>query len=144
MPVAERGDEVDAFDADVLIYAASPAHPLGSLVRTLFDSSDPSHVAGVGSVLLVPEVLTKPVREGVGDEAAALAAILGRLDLIPVDAAIANLATVFGARYALRAVDAVHLATAVGLGADRFITNNRNDFPRSIAEIDVVYPDDLV
>ena len=47
------------------------------------------------------------------------------------------------AAYALRAVDAVHLATAVGAGADRFLTNNRSDFPKSITEIDITYPDDL-
>jgi hypothetical protein len=28
-------------------------------------------------------------------------------------------------------------------GADRFITNNRRDFPTSISEIDVTYPADL-
>ncbi|MCI2267141.1 hypothetical protein [Sediminivirga luteola] len=43
----------------------------------------------------------------------------------------------------LRAADAAHLATAVVAGADRFVTNNRNDFPREISEIDIVYPDEL-
>jgi hypothetical protein len=36
----------------------------------------------------------------------------------------------------------VHLATAVGAGADRFITNNRS-FPQTIAEIAITYPDEL-
>ena len=35
------------------------------------------------------------------------------------------------------------LPTAVLAGADRFITNNRRDFPRSIEEISVVHPDEL-
>jgi predicted nucleic acid-binding protein len=48
-----------------------------------------------------------------------------------------------GASYGLRAADAVHLATAVGAGADRFLTNNRSEFPKSITEIAVTYPDDL-
>lgn len=39
--------------------------------------------------------------------------------------------------------DAVHLATAVTVRVDRFLTNNRKDFPTTIAEIDVVDPDDL-
>lgn len=39
--------------------------------------------------------------------------------------------------------DAVHLATAVISGADRFITNNRRDFPDSIDEIHITYPIDL-
>jgi hypothetical protein len=47
------------------------------------------------------------------------------------------------ARLDLRAAAATHLATAVGLGADRFITNNQRDFPAGITEIRVTYPADL-
>ncbi len=143
MSGADRGDAVDAFDADVLIFAASPDHPLGPPVRALFEHADAGRPAGVGPVLLVPEVLTKPFREGSAGELEALAALLGRLDLVPVDAELANLATALGARYGLRAADAVHLATAVSVGADRFVTNNRKDFDRSITELDVVHPDEL-
>jgi hypothetical protein len=46
-------------------------------------------------------------------------------------------------RYRLRAADATHLATAVSLGADRFITDNQRDFPTTIAEIRITYPADL-
>jgi predicted nucleic acid-binding protein len=136
---------MDAFDADVLIYAAVPDHPLGSRVAALFaaaaKSGDP--VAGAGSVLLLPEVLGKPLRDGAEEEIAALARLLARLDLRPVDTATAELATALCGRYRLRAADAVHLATAVGLGADRFITNNRRDFPAAISEVAITYPDDL-
>jgi predicted nucleic acid-binding protein len=137
---------VDAFDADVLIYAAVPDHPLGRRVRALFDYEGPAvtgSVAGVGSVLLLPELLTKPNRDGADDEVAALVALLGRVDLRPVDEQIATLATALGATYGLRAADAVHLATAVASGADRFITNNSTDFPTTITEIDITYPDQL-
>jgi predicted nucleic acid-binding protein len=48
-----------------------------------------------------------------------------------------------GVTHGLRAVDAVHLATAVHAGADRFITNNRRDFPQTMREIDIVYPSEL-
>jgi len=57
--------------------------------------------------------------------------------------ATAELAIVLAARYGLRAADAVHLATAVGLGADRFITDNQRDFPPTVAEVRVTYPADL-
>jgi predicted nucleic acid-binding protein len=60
-----------------------------------------------------------------------------------VDEATAELATALGAAYRLRAADAVHLATAVNAGADRFITNNAADFPKTITEVDVTYPVDL-
>lgn len=137
---------MDAFDADVLIYAAVADHVLGRRVRALFPV-DPVEangtVAGIGSVLLIPELLTKSLRDNAHDEIEELGALLGRLDLRPADEATAELATALGAAYRLRAADAVHLATAVGGGADRFLTNNTSDFPKSISEIDVVYPHDL-
>ena len=83
---------MDAFDADVLIYAAAPDHPLGRRVRRLFPADATSAtgaVAGIGSVLLIPELLSKPLRTGADAELAALAALLGRLDLRPVDEAVA-------------------------------------------------------
>lgn len=100
-------------------------------------------VAGTGSVLLIPELLTKPMRDGADAELEALAVLLGRLDLRPVDEALAALATALGAAYGLRAADAVHLATAAAVGADRFITNNASKFPKTITEVEVTYPMDL-
>ncbi len=130
---------MDAFDADALIYAAVPDHPLGTPVRSLLRRGD-DHV---GSVLLVPELLTKPLRDDDRSALDELSAILGRLTLLPCDQVTAQLAAAFGASYGLRAADAIHLATAVQAGADRFITNNRRHFRATIAEIDVVYPDQL-
>jgi predicted nucleic acid-binding protein len=72
-----------------------------------------------------------------------MAGLLAKLDLRPVDRATAVLATALSSRYQLKAADATHLATAVGMGADRFITNNKRDFGRDIKEIDVTYPDTL-
>lgn len=137
---------MDAFDADVLIYAAVAGHAAGRRVRALFPAEplDDAHAqVGWGSVLLVPELLTKPMRDQATDEVAELSALLGRLQLLPIDRSTAELATALGAAYGLRAGDAVHLATAVGAGADRFVTNNRKDFPKSVSEIDITYPSDL-
>jgi hypothetical protein len=137
---------MDAFDADVLIYAGVPGHNLGRRIAAMFTSGplgDEDPPDGVGSVLLLPEVLGKPLREGRTGEVTTLAALLARLDLRPVDRATAELATALCRRYRLRAADATHLATAVAVGADRFITNNRRDFPTSIAEVQVTYPDGL-
>ena len=138
---------MDAFDADVLIYAAAPGHELGGPVRALFPTDAPrdaGDLAGIGSVLLLPELLTKPLRDGAQDELVALGLLLSRIDLLPTDRATAELATALGASYGLRAADAVHLATAVAAGAERFVTNNRADFSKSISEIAITYPQDLV
>ena len=137
---------MDAFDADVLIYAAVAEHELGRRVRALFPTEpveDTGVVAGIGSVLLLPELLTKPLRGHAVEELEELGVLLARLDLRPTDVATAELATALGASYGLRAADAVHLATAVGAGADRFVTNNRTDFLKMISEIDIAYPDEL-
>lgn len=137
---------MDAFDADVLIYAAAPGHPLGEPVRELFSKPDIAagrDFAGVGSLLLLPELLSKPIRTEARHEVDALTSLLGRLELLPVDHAIATLATALASRYRLRAADAVHLATAVAAGADRFITNNSFDFTTAITEVAIVTPLDL-
>jgi predicted nucleic acid-binding protein len=130
---------MDAFDADVLIYAAVPQHPLGRRVLALLEGS----AARGGSVLLLPEVLGKPLRDGRASEVRVLAQLLARLDLRAVDRATADIATALASRYGLRAADATHLATAVAVGADRFITSNQRDFPTSITEVAVTYPADL-
>lgn len=137
---------MDAFDADVLIYAAIPDHSLGRRVAALFSDESaqgPGGRLGVGSMLLLPEVLTKPLKDGDADAVDALSDFLARLELRSVDRPIARLATILGARYHLRAPDATHLATAVSMGARRFITNNKRDFGGPITEIDVTFPADL-
>jgi predicted nucleic acid-binding protein len=137
---------MDAFDADVLIYAAVPGHPLGRRILALFIDKPATEIgrrSGVGSVLLLPELLANPFREEAHDELNALGAILGRLDLRPVDSATGQLAVALAAAYQLKAGDAVHLATAIGMGADRFLTNNDRDFPQTITEIAITYPGEL-
>lgn len=138
---------MDAFDADVLIYAAVPGHPLGRRVAALFPKTAAAGRAqqgGIGSLLLLPEVLGKPMRDGANTEVLALSLLLVQLDLRPVDRATAELAAGLAARgRRLRAADAVHLATALVAGADRFVTNNRRDFRNGVPGIEVVYPDDL-
>jgi predicted nucleic acid-binding protein len=134
---------MDAFDADALIYAAVPGHRLGQRVAVLFRATDPGMTAGIGSVLLLPEVLGKPLRDGTTEQIRILAGLLARLDLRPVDRATAELATALSSRYRLRAADATHLATAVSMGARRFITNNKRDFGPDIEEINITYLETL-
>lgn len=69
---------IDAFYADVLIYAAADEHPLGRRVRALF-ATEPGSTAGVGSVLLLPEILAKPMWDAQSSELLALASLLSRL-----------------------------------------------------------------
>ncbi|XSS50956.1 type II toxin-antitoxin system VapC family toxin [Propionibacteriaceae bacterium G1746] len=100
--------------------------------------------AGIGSVLLLAEVLTTPMRaDPESAEVGALISMLSQLDLRPVDDATGRLALALAVKYGLRAADATHLATAVSAGADLLLTNNRKDFGRRITEVEVVHPDEL-
>lgn len=116
---------------------------MGAPVARLLERSSPQ-ITFVGSILLIPELLTKPTRLGYEAERKALVACLSRLTLIAVDGMIAELATTLGATYGLKPLDAIHLATAVHAEADLFVTNNRKHFDRhEIVELEVVYPDRL-
>ncbi len=130
---------IAAFDADVLVYAATRGHPLGEKVRLLLEQA----TTPIGSTLLIPELLIKPLRQGDDLERRALMTFLARLTLVAPDALISYNAVTLGAHYGLKAVDAVHLATAVEAGAESFVTNNRKDFSRKIMELKVSYPDEL-
>lgn len=134
---------VIAFDADVLIYAAVKDHSAGSRVAALFRGAG-DEPAGTGSVLLLTEVLAKPMRaDPESDETLMLASLLARLELHALDESTARLSLALAVEHGLHAADAAHLATAITAGADHFLTNNRKDFRRSITEIDVLYPEDL-
>lgn len=131
-----------AFDADVIVYAGLPSHEYGRPLRTLISGLEPNQ--GYGSAILIPELLIKPRRLGREGEVAAIELLLGYLNLLDLNAHLAFRAVQLGARYGLKSVDAVHLATAIEARADRFLTNNRRDFkPRVVTELNVVFPEDL-
>jgi predicted nucleic acid-binding protein len=129
---------MEAFDSDVLIYAAKQ-DPRGDSVARLL-AQEESIATSMGSVVLVPELLSLPIRQQRDEERRLLQHLLTRIDLKPVDHETADLAAELGAKYALRAADSIHLATAVIWGADRFHTNNRKDFGQPIDEIEIVFP----
>ncbi|GAA5532690.1 type II toxin-antitoxin system VapC family toxin [Deinococcus aluminii] len=131
-----------ALDSDVLIYAADLGNPLGGVIRHLLQPSAPG--THLGSVLLFPEVLARPLREGKLSELKFLSDLLATLELQEITAATAQLSTQLAAAYRLKAADALHLATAVQAGADAFVTNNRKDFkPSEVLEIRVLFPEEV-
>jgi predicted nucleic acid-binding protein len=134
---------MDAFDTDVLIYAAERTDERGQRVAALLASWPEESAAGVGSVLLIPELLSKPLRLSNDQDYVRLDHLLNRLDLREVSERTAVLAADLAATYRLKSIDAVHLATAFAAGADRFITDNQRDFPKTIEGIEITYPDDL-
>jgi predicted nucleic acid-binding protein len=129
---------VDAFDSDVLIYVAR-RDPRGDVVARLIGAGVLSDNV-IGSVVLVSEVFAAPVGRIHDGERQRLINIIAALDLKNVDDEVADLAGSLRTKYRLKTPDALHLATAVLWGADRFHTNNRKDFGQHIDEIEVVFP----
>ncbi len=125
----------DAFDANVLINAVTGTALFQGSIDAIARSTD-----RLGSMILLPEVLTKPLRVGGDRELRDLTSILATFSLKSVDQEIADAAVTLGAKYRLKAPDAIHLATAVVWGAERFYTHNTKDFGPQITEIDVVVP----
>lgn len=125
---------MDAYDADILIYAARN-DDLGTAALNELRRG----VQRMGSVILLPEVLSRPLRNKDEAEHEFLVRWLSQIDLKPVDEEIAEAATTLGAKYRLKVANAIHLATAVVWGAERFHTNNRRDFDGQITEVEVVY-----
>ncbi len=111
-----------ALDADVCIYSVV-ASPWTVSVRARLAGADL-----MGSAMLPVELLPKPRRLGNTEEEAALRMLLRRVQLVEVTLDIAALASELATAFSLRALDAVHLATAVRQRADVFYTNNTRDF----------------
>lgn len=133
-----------AFDADVLIYSICPHNPIGDQIASfLNDILESDGWTAIGSQVLLPEVLIKPVRLPAFDEVDSLFNLVERLELFPVDTMVARKAIGLGAQYGLKTVDSIHLANAIHQRADQFLTNNKKDFPKSISEIEIIYPSDL-
>ena len=132
-----------AFDADVLIYAVQVGHQVSAEILRLLN--EPALDGNrFGSVLLLPELLSKPTRLGLQPEINALSKVISTLELQVMDVRVAALAVQFGAAYKLKAPDAIHLASAVNVGADAFVTNNAKDFDHdAILELQVLFPADL-
>ncbi len=128
-----------AFDADVLIYAAQAGNVVGEEVKGFIRDNIKERLTG--SILLLPELLTKPVREGWEEQKKDLLVLLSYLNLVSPDERTAHLAVSLGASYKLKPMDAMHLATAVSINADIFLTNNRKDFVgKDISEIHIQHP----
>lgn len=96
----------------------------------------------ISSIILLPEVLTHPVRQGRNDLVRNYRQILvTTIHLFDVNRSIAERATDLRARYNLRTPDALHVATALISSCDAILTNDNG--MKRVREIRVLVLDDL-
>jgi predicted nucleic acid-binding protein len=133
-------------DTAPLIYYIE-AHPqYGPLVREVVNAFQAKKVTAFTSVITLTEVLPKPIESGNMELAGQFADFLkfgGNITLIEISENIADKAGRLRGKYpALRTIDAIQIATAVYVGADVFLTNDKK--LKKIREIKVTVLDDYL
>lgn len=129
MALTEALDDVRllAYDTAPLIYFVeqhSDYFPLMLSVMQLIDRGD---VRGVCSSLVISEVLVYPLRTGNNDLAQKYETVISNsrhFQIAAFETSIARRTAELRARYGLRLADAAHLATALELGCQAFLTND--------------------
>lgn len=112
-------------DSNIIIYAYEAANPLQSAVRSRLWQWCANDGGGlVTSLFTRLECLVAPRRAGNQLLLSAYETFFGggSVEIVQVSLAVIDLATELRATYGFRSPDAVHLASAVHAGANRFLT----------------------
>ncbi len=107
--------------------------------RAFFGLIEDGMIEGKTSIITRLEILVKPREEGddiLADEYKLILENFPHLEVAPVDAEIADLASSLRAKYELRTPDAIQLATSIVKGAQAFVTNDES--LKKVKEIEVV------
>ena len=116
-----------AIDKNSFIYLMERNPIFFNVVRELFSSIESGTVYAVSSILLMTEVLTKPLRERDKVLVNRYMAFIGtfpNLELKEVNNKIAFKAAKLRAAYGLKTPDAIFIATAIQEKAKLFVTND--------------------
>lgn len=95
----------------------------------LFEAAERGQLQLALTPITVAEVLTGPFKAGQTALAKRYEAALGQFRVVGLSVSIASLAAQLRAQYGLKLPDAIQLASALDMGADAFITHDR-DFAR--------------
>ncbi|UFJ40383.1 type II toxin-antitoxin system VapC family toxin [Brevibacillus humidisoli] len=116
-----------AIDTNALIYLMEK-HPLyHDPCKEVFSLIEKGHLVGITSVLLLTEVLTKPLKdnnEGLVRAYKAVISTFPNLVIKQIDKQTSVLAAELRAKYGVKTPDALFLATAIMENADVFVTND--------------------
>jgi predicted nucleic acid-binding protein len=116
-----------ALDTVVFIYALEGNKAFGKLAISLFEAIEKGGCRGFASDLVLAELMVKPLREGKPEIAEEYALELPNFPnlifLAPTRDIIITAAKLRG-NTNLKLIDALHLATAINVGCQIFITND--------------------
>jgi predicted nucleic acid-binding protein len=120
----------------VLICHFAGHEELGPAAGELLEAAEEGRCRLVASVLARLETLVAPKRHGREDLCRRYREVFEgfpNLEVVDVDAEVVEIASDLRAAHNLRTPDAIHLATALRLRADAFVTEDGRHFP---AEVD--------
>jgi predicted nucleic acid-binding protein len=122
-----QGVQRIGLDTVPLIYLFE-RHPVHfAQVEPVIAAIDDGTLHGVASSLALLETLVGPIQSGdaaLADKYRRALTFAPNLELVPVDARVAELAATIRAQHRFKTPDAIHLATAVLGRADVFLTND--------------------
>jgi len=139
-----QGIKLLGIDTSPLIYYVAENPQYDKLVTEVFRGFERTEFEIVVSSLTITEVMSFPVRLG-NDKLANLyyrflTETIG-IKVVPANIEVAYKAAILRAKYSLKTIDAIHLATAIESGCGAFLTN---DFIfKRVTEIRVLILDDL-
>lgn len=117
-----------AIDTMLFVYFFEQSSDIGETARSIFLATEEGRCRLVASHLALMEVLVKPKKMGATELCQRYRHFFDGfpgLKLVPVEQAIAEIASDLRASSRLRTPDAIHVATAISAEADLFVTEDR-------------------
>lgn len=147
--MGQLGESIKRFrrvsiDTNLFVYLMERNRDYFDSVKELFNAVESGKVFAVSSVLLMTEVLSKPLMDGdkgLADRYMAFIGTFPNLELREVDRRIAFRAAKLRAKYGLKTPDALFVATAIEEKAEAFVTNDIR--LRKVDEIEILVLDDF-
>ena len=131
-----------AIETAPFIYYVENHPTYAEKVDAIFEIVETQGINITTSVMTLTETLMKPLQ--VNDQLLIDAyndLLTQNVQLIPITAAIARSAAELRARYNLRTPDALHVATAIDIGCDAFLTNDLG--LKRVTELQVLILDEI-
>ncbi|HSL81701.1 MAG TPA: PIN domain-containing protein [Thermoanaerobaculia bacterium] len=128
-------------DTMVAIYHFEDHEELGPPASALLQATEDGRCGLVLSILARLEALVVPRRHGREDLCRRYREVFEafpNLEVVPVEARVAEIASDLRAAHNLRTPDAIHLATALHRGADAFVTEDRRHYPAEVRGLPVL------
>ncbi len=132
-------------DTSPFIYFVEDSFPYSDICSEAFHEIEAGKIIGVTSTLTLTEVLAHPLRNEQAELADAYRMLLQATDgiqLVVIDARIADFAGELRARYNLKTPDALQIATTVISGCEAFLTNDKG--LKRVSELRILVLDDFM